>query len=125
MAGEPILIIDDNILNLELISYLLVLQKYEIRTATNSKDAMEILNTFTPRLILMDLQLPDIDGLDLTRKLKADKKYQHIPIIAITARAMKGDKEKALAAGCIEYITKPIDVKTLPKIVDDYLCGKK
>ena len=125
MANEPILIIDDNALNLELITYLLTMHQYDVHTAASSNEAIKTLKTFQPLIILTDLQLPDIDGIELIQKLKADEKYKHIPIIAITARAMKGDKEKALAVGCDEYITKPIDVKTLPGIVGSYLRKKK
>lgn len=125
MARAPILIIDDNPLNLKLVNYLLTAKGYEIHTATNAEEAMSLLSTFQPSLILMDLQLPGMDGLTLTRQLKSDPKYQKIPIIAITAYAMKGDKEKALEAGCDGYISKPIDTKTLPNVIAEYLIMKK
>ncbi len=121
MAGESILIIDDNILNLELINYLLTTKGYAITTATNADEAMKALATMQPQIILMDIQLPGIDGLALTQQLKADPKYKNTPIIAITAYAMKADKEKALAAGCDGYITKPIDTRTLPEVIEGYL----
>lgn len=124
MAHALILIIDDNPLNLELVAYLLTNKKYEVSTAANAHEAMKILSICKPRLILMDLQLPDMDGLELTRKLKNDPKYQNIPIIAITARAMESDKQKALEAGCDGYITKPIDVNTLPNIIAKYISKK-
>lgn len=125
MAGEPILVVDDNSFNLELVTYLLIHNHYEVKTASTANEALTILTTFHPRLILMDLQLPDMDGTQLTRTLKADAKYKTIPIIAITARAMKGDKEKALAAGCDDYITKPIDVATFPSVIAKHLGGKE
>lgn len=121
MAGEPILIIDDNFLNLELVSYLLASKGYAIHTASNAKEALDEIKTLQPRLILMDIQLPDMDGFALTKQLKADPNYRDIPIIAITAYAMKGDKEKALAAGCDDYIAKPINTRTLPDIIAKYL----
>lgn len=121
MAGEPILIIDDNLLNLKLVTYLLTAKGYDVHTAFDAEEGLRILKTFKPQLILMDIQLPGMDGLELTKKLKADPKYKDIPIIAITAYAMKGDKEKALAAGCDGYISKPIDTRTLPDFIRDYL----
>lgn len=125
MANEPVLIIDDNTLNLELLSYLLTMHEYQVHTAATANEALKILETLQPQIILADLQLPDIDGIELIRTLKSDEKYRHIPIIAITARAMKGDKEKAFAVGCDEYITKPIDVRTLPDVIANYLRKEK
>jgi len=121
MPGEPILIIDDNILNLELVTFLLSTKGYDIRTASDAEEALKTLKVFQPRLILMDIQLPDIDGFELTKKLKADPNYKDILIIAITAFAMKGDKEKVVAAGCDGYIAKPIDTRTLANIIAGYL----
>lgn len=120
-----ILIIDDNPMAVKLLDFLLTANGYETHSALNAEDALNLLKTFQPQLILMDLQLPGIDGLELTRKLKNDPLYKHICIIAITAYAMKGDKEKALEAGCNGYITKPVDVRTLPGIVAEYLKGVK
>ncbi len=124
MSGESILIVDDNPLNLRLVSFLLIAKGYTVHTAINAEEATNFLETQendTPDLILMDIQLPGMDGLELTSILKADEKYKHIPIIAITAYAMKGDKEKALAAGCNGYIPKPIDTRTLPDVIASYL----
>ncbi|MBA3661155.1 MAG: response regulator [Gammaproteobacteria bacterium] len=121
MTGETILIVDDSPLNLKLVEYLLTVKGYEIHTATNAEEALQLLNTLDPKLILMDIQLPGMDGLELTSILKAKPKYKTIPIIAITAYAMKGDKEKTLAAGCDGYITKPIDTRTLPDVIAGYL----
>jgi CheY-like chemotaxis protein len=75
-------------------------------------------------MILMDLQLPGMGGLDLTRRLKADPRTRAIIVVALTAYAMKGDDEKARAAGCDGYVTKPIDVRTLPGVIADYLAGR-
>ena len=121
MTGEPILIVDDNLINLKLAKILLSIEGYEIRTAMDAKEALNILETFKPKLILMDIQLPEIDGLELTRQLKADQRYKNIIILALTAYAMKGDKEKALQAGCDGYIAKPIDTEALPKMIADFL----
>lgn len=117
MAGAPVLVVDDNPLNLKLAQVALNVEGYEVRTATDAAEALAVLGTWRPRLILMDLQLPGMDGLELTRKLKADPATREIRIVAITAFAMKGDEQKALAAGCDGYMSKPIDVKSLPRLV--------
>ena len=121
MAGEPILIVDDNPANLKLVRVLLTHEGYLVRTAVDAEEALRLLDEFVPRLILMDLQLPGIDGLTLTRRLKADPARRDIVIVALTAYAMKGDEEKAFAAGCDGYITKPIDTRKLPGQVAEIL----
>ncbi len=125
MAGEPILIVDDNAQNLKLARVILSVEGYDIRTAGDAEEALRILATFTPRLILMDLQLPGMDGLELTRQLRADPERRTILIIALTAYAMKGDEAKALAAGCDGYITKPIDTAKLPVVVAQHLSANR
>jgi len=117
MAGEPILIVDDNAQNLKLARVILVGAGYDVTTAIDAEDAMRQLGSYKPRLILMDLQLPGMDGLELTRRLKADPSFHDVVIVALTAYAMKGDEEKAYAAGCDGYISKPIDTAALPRIV--------
>jgi CheY-like chemotaxis protein len=117
VAGEAILIVDDNPINLKLIRVLLTGLGYQVRTAGDAEEALAILTAFRPRLILMDLQLPRMDGLALTRQLKADATTRDITILALTAYAMKGDEEKALAAGCEGYVTKPIDTRALPALI--------
>jgi CheY-like chemotaxis protein len=114
MAHERILIVDDNPANLKLIGVLLRAEDYEVRVASDAEEAMATLEEFRPRLILMDLQLPGMDGLTLTRRLKSDPRTHDILIVALTAFAMKGDDQKALNAGCDGYITKPIDTRRLP-----------
>jgi CheY-like chemotaxis protein len=121
MAGEPILIVDDNPQNLKLARVLLSASGYEVRTAVDAEDALRTLDEFRPRLILMDLQLPGMDGLELTRRLKGDPSRRSIVIIALTAYAMKGDRERALSAGCDDYIAKPIDTAALPRTVAAHL----
>jgi CheY-like chemotaxis protein len=121
MAGEPILIVDDNPQNLKLARIILLSEHYEVRTAVDAEDALAILGSFTPRLILMDLQLPGMDGLELTRQLKADPARRGILVLALTAYAMKGDEERALAAGCDGYMSKPIDTAALPLLVASLL----
>jgi two-component system, cell cycle response regulator DivK len=100
---------------------LLRTEGYDVRTAVDAEEALGELEGFMPRLILMDLQLPGMDGLELTRKLKADPVRRDIAIIAVTAYAMKGDEEKARAAGCDGYVAKPIDIETLPRMVREHL----
>jgi CheY-like chemotaxis protein len=121
MAGEPLLVIDDNAMNLKLARLILAGEGYEVRTANDAEEALEILETYEPRLILMDLQLPGIDGLELTRRLKSDPARKHIVILAFTAYAMKGDREKAYAAGCDGYVTKPIDTDGLAATIAQHL----
>ena len=121
MAGEPILIVDDNPANLKLARVLLTADGYQVRVATDAEDALAVLREFTPRLILMDLQLPGMDGLTLTRRLKNDPVTHDIAVIALTAYAMKGDEQKAREAGCDGYISKPIDTRTLAATVDSFL----
>ncbi len=109
MAGEPILIVDDNPTNLKLARVLLAGDGYTVRTVEDAEEALEVLVDFKPRLILMDIQLPRMDGLTLTARLKRDPAHVGVIIYALTAYAMKGDEEKARAAGCDGYITKPLD----------------
>jgi len=121
MTSEPILIVDDNAQNLKLAKVILVAEGYDVRTATDAEDALTILESFTPRLILMDLQLPRMDGLELTRQIKNDPARRGMIIIALTAYAMKGDDEKAFAAGCDGYMSKPIDTDALARMVAEHL----
>jgi CheY-like chemotaxis protein len=121
MTIPAILIVDDNPGNMKLLSYLLVAQGYEVRSAADADEALLVLRDFRATLILMDLQLPGMDGLELTRRLKADPVHGSSIIVAVTASAMKGDEEKALLAGCDGYVTKPIDTRTFPRMIAAYL----
>ena len=121
MAGEAVLIVDDNPANLKLARVVLSGEGYEVRTAGDAEEALVVLQSFHPRLILMDLQMPGMDGFALTRRLKADPSWRHVVIVALTAYAMKGDEEKAREAGCDGYIAKPIDTRTLPGVIAGYL----
>ena len=125
MAGERILIVDDNATNLKLVAYLMRANGYDVETALDAESALEALRVHRPEVILMDIQLPGIDGLELTRRLKADPATRDIVIIAVTAYAMKGDQDKALAAGCDDYITKPIDTRTLPETIARHLASRE
>ena len=123
---EPILIVDDNPQNLKLVRVLLMSEgTFDVKTAVDAEDALKILESFHPKLILMDIQLPGMDGLELTRRLKADPARCDIIIIALTAYAMKGDEEKAIKAGCEGYLTKPIDGRALPSIVARHLSAAR
>jgi two-component system, cell cycle response regulator DivK len=124
MAAERVLIVDDNPVNLKLVRFLLENEGYEVRTAADADAALHALEAFAPRLILMDIQLPGMDGLTLTRKLKADPRTHDIIIVALTAYAMKGDEDRALKAGCDGYVGKPIDTYALPALVTRYLSMK-
>lgn len=124
MSGEPVLIIDDNPMNLKLEKLVLEVEAYKVQTARDAKEALSVLKDFQPDLILMDLQLPDVDGVELTRQLKAIPQYKDVPIVIVTSYSQKGDEDRAWAAGCDEYIHKPIDTKALPAIVGSFLRRK-
>jgi CheY-like chemotaxis protein len=121
MQAESILIVDDNQSNLRLIQAILDSEQYEVKSAADAEEAIHLLRDWQPHLILMDIQLPGIDGLELTRRLKRDPTYKDTAIVALTAYAMKGDQEKALAAGCDGYISKPVDTRALPGLIRQYL----
>jgi CheY-like chemotaxis protein len=114
MPAELILIVDDNATNLKLLEYLLVIHHYEVRVAIDAEQALEILATIRPVAILLDLQLPGMDGLALVRRLRADPATRDVVIVAVTAHAMKGEEQRAVAAGCDSFVAKPIDTRVLP-----------
>ena len=107
-----ILLVEDNEANQLLASAVLELEGFEVRIAGSGSEVFEVLRDCVPDLILMDVQLPGQDGLTLTRMIKADPATSPIPVVALTAHAMTGDREQALAAGCVAYISKPIDTRT-------------
>jgi CheY-like chemotaxis protein len=120
MSLRQILVVEDHPINVKLVR-LLLQQCYEVVTAGDAEEALQVLQHSRPDLILMDVQLPGMDGLELTRRLKADPRTRGIVVVALTAYAMKGDEDKALAAGCSGYITKPLDTKTFLRQVAAYL----
>lgn len=124
MTAECILVVDDNPTNLKLVSDVLHFEGYQILNASDAESAQEIVRSTPPDLILMDIALPGMDGLTLTRLLKTSEATRHIVIVALTAFAMKGDDARARDAGCDGYITKPIDTRTLPGAVAGYLRGR-
>jgi len=109
MNEKKILLVEDNAVNRRLAGFLLRSQGYQVREAASGQEAFEMLKADRPDLIVMDIQLPGKDGLEITKELKGQPATADIPVIAVTSYAMKGDREKALAAGCSGYVTKPID----------------
>jgi CheY-like chemotaxis protein len=121
MSAGRILVVEDNALNAELVTFVLTQDGYDVRLASDANAVYEVLRDFCPDLILMDIQLPGKSGLDLARSLKADPSYRYVPIVALTAYAMKGDEQKARAAGCDGYVTKPIDIRNFGAVVAEYI----
>ena len=122
-AMPQVLVVDDNPINLELASYVLATDGWDVVTAGDALEALRCLEASHPDLILMDIQLPGMDGLTLTRQIKADPATRHITVVAFTAYAMKGDEEIMRAAGCDGYLAKPIDVSRFATQVRDLLVG--
>ena len=118
--NKSILLVDDSLPNLKLTRFLLMEEGFEVRTAENAEQALQALETNLPDIILMDIQMPGMDGLALTRHLRRDGSLRNVPIVALTASAINGDEEIARAAGCDGYITKPIDTRTFVGLVRDY-----
>jgi CheY-like chemotaxis protein len=118
------LLVEDNEVNRRLAGFLLRSQGYQVREATTAAEAFEMLKNDRPDLIVMDIQLPGMDGLEITRKLKEQPATADIPVVAVTSFAMKGDREKALAAGCAGYVTKPIDKNTFIQEVAAHMGDK-
>ena len=125
MTSARILVVDDNATNLKLFIHLLTSPGREVRTASNARETLAVLDEFQPDLILMDLQLPDIDGLELTRMLRQSRRVENASIVAVTAYAMKGDEERARLAGVDGYISKPIDKNAFRSMVAEYLSRVK
>jgi len=123
MPVKTLLIVDDEPTNVQLIRMLAedVGLPVRLRTASNGLEAVTLARELAPALVLMDLKLPVLDGLEATRRLKADPATASIPVIALTAQAMVGDRERALAAGCDGYLTKPIDLQALVALLRERL----
>ena len=116
-----ILVVEDNSTNRKLTTDLLRFEGYDVMEAIDAETAVLLLATTLPDLILLDIALPGMDGLTLTSQLKADARIRHVPIVALTASAMRGDEQKAFSAGCDGYITKPIDTRAFPGQVAGFL----
>ena len=121
MSPARILVVEDNTMNMELAVDLLELQGYEVLCAQTGQEALEVSRHEQLDLILMDVQLPGMDGLAVTRKLKESPETRDIPVVALTAHAMKGDEERMLSHGCVGYIAKPIDTREFPKAVEKFI----
>ena len=120
-SSPKILVVEDNQDNREMVVKVLKFNGYQVVEAVDGEEAIEKAKTEHPDLILLDIFLPKMDGYEATRRLKGDTSLRNIPIIALTAHAMKGSMEEALAAGCDGYIPKPIDVRELPKQIQHFL----
>ncbi len=118
---KKVLIVEDNELNMKLFQDLLEVHNIDTVQTRNGNDAMDLARQEKPDLILMDIQLPEISGLDITKMLKEDDELKSIPVIAVTAFAMKGDEEKIREGGCEDYISKPISVTHFLEIIQKYL----
>lgn len=124
MTDRRILVVEDNDMNMQLVEFLLEEGGYAIVKATSGEEALAITRDDAapaPDLILMDIHLPGMDGLSVVRAMKEDARTRRIPILALTAHAMRGDKDRFLEAGCDGYISKPIDVKTFLSSIETYL----
>jgi CheY-like chemotaxis protein len=135
MSARKILVVEDNDMNMQLVEFLLEEGGYDIVKAASGEEALEITRNAAaeealeitrnaaaaPDLILMDIHLPGMDGLSVVRAMKGDDRTRRIPILALTAHAMRGDKDRFLEAGCDGYISKPIDVKTFISSIEQYL----
>jgi len=116
-----ILYVEDNSDNRTLVRRILLSEDYKLVEATNALEALELLKNTKPDLILMDINMPDMDGYTLTAKIKAMSGFEHTPILALTANVMRGDREKTLEAGCDGYIQKPIDIDQLTSEIERFL----
>lgn len=120
--GRRVLVVEDNDMNMQLVEYLLEEGGVTIVKATSGEEALSITRRDEPfDLILMDIHLPGMDGLSVVREMKDDQRTANVPILALTAHAMRGDKDRFLDAGCDGYISKPIDVKTFLSSIESYL----
>ena len=124
MSGAVILYIEDNIDNRTLIRRILTAEGYKVLEAGNAREALETLKTLRPDMILMDINMPEVDGYTLTAQIRGIEGFESIPIVALTANVMRGDRERSLEAGCDGYIQKPIDIDILPQQVERYLRKK-
>jgi len=122
---EKILIVEDNPENMRLLEMVLRAKNYTLLKATDGEEALDIALREQPDLIIMDIRLPEINGLEVTRKLRETPTFSHTPIIAITAYAMKGDKERVIESGCDAYLPKPINTRELPEMIAEMLLRRR
>ena len=121
MNAPRVLIVDDNPLNVTLARAILIAGGFEVESAADAREAVQRIDAMRPELILMDIQLPGVDGLELTRQIKAEPSTRHIVIVAFTAFAMRGDEAKMRAAGCDGYVSKPIEVNRFAEQIREFL----
>ncbi len=118
---RSILYVEDNLENRVLIQRILEAEGYTFFGASNAEEGLRLAHNHQPDLILVDINMPEVDGLTMTRELKSDERFVNVPVIAITANVMRGDRERTLQAGCDGYIQKPIDVDLLPRQIVHFL----
>jgi len=121
MSNSIVFYIEDNIDNRTLIRRILTAEGYQVVEAGNAREALETLKTTHPNLILMDINMPEVDGYTLTAQIRGIDGFESVPIVALTANVMRGDRERSLEAGCDGYIQKPIDIDLLPQQIERYL----
>ena len=121
MSDKNVMVVEDNEKNRKLMRVVLKAKGYNVIEATTGEEALSLLKGNIPDIILMDIQLPGIDGLTLIKQIKADAHTKDIPIIAVTAYAMKGDEQKILDTGCNAYVSKPINIQELPLTIEKYI----
>jgi CheY-like chemotaxis protein len=124
MSTKTILVIEDNALNMKLVKSLLTIGKYDMLEAPDAETGIILARNKKPDLILMDIQLPGMDGVAATRVIKEDPSVKDIPVVAFTSFAMEGDQDKAMEAGCAGYITKPLNTQKFIKTIEDFLNNK-
>jgi two-component system, cell cycle response regulator DivK len=124
MAGKQILVVEDNEKNMKLFRDVLLVMGYRTLEATSGRQALELATQHAPDLVLMDIQLPDIDGVEALRRLRADERTASTPVLAVTAQAMQGDRERFLAAGFDDYVSKPVNVGDLVGSVRQHCDGR-
>jgi two-component system cell cycle response regulator DivK len=123
MAGERVLIVEDNEKNMKLFREVLTAKGYRTLEATSGAQALELALEHTPNLVLMDIRLPDVDGVETLGQLRSDERTSSIPVLAVTAQAMRGDRERFLAAGFDGYVPKPVDIAELVTTVREHCEG--
>lgn len=121
MEGKTILIVEDNPVNMELASVVLSAAGFNVLQAASAEEGIALAKSEAPALVLMDINLPGMDGFDATRALKEDPETADLPVVALTALAMKGDEERVMAAGCTGYITKPINTREFAQAVSGFI----
>ena len=121
VSSKTVLVVEDNELNMKLFEDLLQTQGYRVLSAAHGLDALSLVRQHRPDLVVMDIQLPEVSGIEVTKWLKEDDDLRAIPVIAVTAFAMKGDEQKIREGGCEAYISKPISVVSFLQTIDSYL----